>query len=102
MTTKREYCTGVLLAWVLWAEYNAPTGSQQEPVSGYDTRAECMRGMRQHIDGLNINPGKTKGEISNDVGTVWYGLKGDHWAQFRCLPDTIDPRSPSGKPQRIH
>ncbi len=80
--------------WVLWAKYSGPKGfDYQEPLSGYETRAECMGAMRRRIDDLRRNP-KSNATIDNDIGKATYGLKSDHLMEFTCLPDTIDPRGP--------
>jgi hypothetical protein len=68
-------------AWVVWAgaERNPRPiiGDPIEwtPVRGFDTKQACV---------------KTATEATGNP-------KNKAWVEFRCLPDTVDPRGPKGK-----
>ncbi len=60
-------------AWVMWA-YGG-TDKVHSPMFSFTTLGECEAGI------VRLK------QTGADLGFVW-----------RCLPDTIDPRGPKGKP----
>jgi hypothetical protein len=93
--------TILLSAWVLWLEVYSPKGTEIEPKGGYPANgyAACMAEARSLVDdhaktftSMNIQGVKR----SSSEGSVSVMAKLEpgyyHWT-YRCLPETIDPRT---------
>jgi hypothetical protein len=97
-------------AWVLWEHRMTPStsGAVAEtwmPQEAAETRADCDRKIETLIQRL-VQP-RTPGVLQNyeRIGdskgvTMYLGRKEQgayQTSDFRCLPDTVDPRGPKGK-----
>jgi hypothetical protein len=73
-------------AWVVWLEQTlvAPNGIIQgtrwSPIGGYPLAAECMKALPE--DSRESRADGNPGALAK---------------QYRCFPDTVDPRGPKGK-----
>src|SRR5262249_32088012 len=97
-------------AWVLWEHRVTPSksGAPAEawlPSEATETRADCEARTEKLIQGL-VQP-RTTGSLTKyeRIGdskgvTMYLGRKEQgayQTSDFRCLPDTVDPRGPKGK-----
>jgi hypothetical protein len=81
-------------AWVLWQRairvepQPEPLGTV--PISAYASKDECERAGRHEVQAA-----VALGHRSSSDGL---GVRIDDMiAEYRCLPDTVDPRGPKGK-----
>ena len=95
-------------AWVLWVESRRI--GEGAPSSGYtewnikqafNQRAECVNGLDviEKKWGERITPSSAHRPMRfNDIRFTLIPLPGGYWhTEYRCLPDTVDPRGPKGK-----
>jgi hypothetical protein len=88
-------------AWVLW--YGTSTSPDLTPTSGHTTKSACRNAMvRDHNEVVRLYKYKTDLEVNADSITIVAGNEqfpfGDPTIfEWRCLPDTVDPRGPKGK-----
>lgn len=93
-------------AWVLWVESRSVAG----PLSGqtewdirqsFDQRAECVNDLDVVEKEWRemITPSSRHRPVRfNDTRFTLTPLPGGYWhTEYRCLPDTIDPRGPKTK-----
>ena len=73
----------IFCAWVLWGTpFDKTTGASAGTtiaMNGFEKRADCVKEVRALADGTAVRAMNEK-------------FKWDH----ACLPDTIDPRTPTG------
>jgi hypothetical protein len=100
-------------AWVLWVKrthVNFKPGTVQsdgwETVSAAPAHAACLDAARQRAERLTKDTANLRSVESNELIGGGYVTKWNYagnesmlsasW-EFRCLPDTVDPRGPRGK-----
>jgi len=97
-------------AWVLWEHRvtSSKSGTPAElwlPSEATDTRADCEAKTEKLIQSL-VQPRTTGAlkkyeRIGDSTGVTTYLGRKDQGvyqtSDFRCLPDTVDPRGPKGK-----
>jgi hypothetical protein len=78
---------GLLLAWVLWSQMQNKSGSDWNPEGGFENRSQCIEALKNELDlwrrGKNTNVGGDAVQFKDKNVVVTY----------RCLPDTVDPRT---------
>jgi len=88
-------------AWVLWLEAGMTSDLAHGPESSYQTLQECVSALDQ-IE-LRVRQ-QSPAQLQRLTATSLYlgvtgrhGVKGGivYMQQWRCLPDTVDPRSPN-------
>jgi len=90
-------------AWVLWELLLVPPGMSQntwQVRTAHPTAAECVRAI-DVVEGI-YERSTPKGTIDRSAPTSlswWNSVQGSPVLghDFRCLPDTVDPRGPKGK-----
>ncbi len=92
----------VVLAWVLWerAMLGRPLRGDFEPISGYSTKKECEDAVTGKIAQWNPSieePRKIRifpdGIMLSEIDKVTGTDKVIVLIDWRCLPETIDPRT---------
>ncbi len=81
-------------AWVLWQHMirvePQPKPLGTTPISAYGSKDECEQAGRREVQAAVAH-----GNWSSSDGL---GVRiADVIAEYRCLPDTVDPRGPKGK-----
>jgi hypothetical protein len=81
-------------AWVLWQHTirvdPKPEPLGATPISAYASKEECEQAGRHEVQAAVAH-----GSRSSSDGL---GVRiADMIAEYRCLPDTVDPRGPKGK-----
>ena len=73
-------------AWVLWSEATAGGGSgpHLKPVSGFPSSTACAARAAELMAAQDAEQSKTSSARIVRLG-------------YTCLPDTVDPRGPTGK-----
>lgn len=74
----------VLLAcrWVLWQIILAGNQTMRNPVTGYETRAECLNLAREAMQPSTTMQRTSEGLLRNKAGFLF---------SYTCLPDTVKP-----------
>src|SRR5438045_1502889 len=92
-------------AWVLWVESRSVAGPLRGKTEwtikqAVDTRAECVSGLDiiEKEWREKITPDSRHGLMRfNDTQFTLLPLPGGYWhTEYRCLPDSIDPRGAKG------
>ena len=89
-------------AWVLWEQVSS-TGERSDLktehriVAARPTEGECRAFVAQTAKGRAAQWGPSA-KVSNENSSVFVAVEKTaiKW-DYRCLPDTIDPRGPKGK-----
>ena len=90
-------CTALALTWIMWLNIGPEVWERQ---SGYETKDKCIEALR------NIELKRKSGsdlvfldDVNNGVLTIRLTLPDGKTQinQWRCVPDTIDPRAPTTK-----
>jgi hypothetical protein len=93
-------------AWVFWLEAgDARTHeSSSRPVSGWGTREACGQALTQKLASDSERDTEMDVTVDRHAGRprLWVRRKGHSEPlaiySYVCLPDTVDPRGPTGKP----
>jgi len=93
-------------AWVFWLEAgDARTHeSSSRPVSGWGTREACEQALTQKLASDWERDTEMDVTVDRQAGRprLWLRRKGHPEPlavySYVCLPDTVDPRGPKGKP----
>ena len=93
-------------AWVFWLEAgDARTHeSSSRPVSGWGTREACEQALTQKLASDSERDTEMDVTVDRQAGRprLWLRRKGHPEPlavySYVCLPDTVDPRGPQGKP----
>jgi hypothetical protein len=93
-------------AWVFWLEVSGPPSheSSSRPVSGWGTREACEQALTQKLASDSERDTEMDVTVDRHAGRprLWVRRKGHSEPlaiySYVCLPDTVDPRGPTGKP----
>jgi hypothetical protein len=69
-------------AWVLWQIMLAGNQTTRNPVTGYETRAECLNQARESMQPSKTMQQTSEGLLRNKDGFLF---------SYTCLPDTVRP-----------
>src|SRR5947208_1593460 len=79
-------------AWVLWGSVSEPNApGQLSRYAAYESRDRCFRAAR-----ARVGDGHDTTVLQNASGWT-EGFKSGTVTEYRCWPDTVDPRGPKGK-----
>lgn len=81
-------------AWVLWYGYVLPQ-EQWIASEAYQARGECLKSLEQSVQTTRRNGSQVSWSPGLPTAT-WKDASGNRGVH-QCLPDTIDPRGPTGK-----
>jgi hypothetical protein len=92
-------------AWVFWLEVSGPSTpeSSSRPLSGWGTREACEQALTQRLAADSEKDTSMDVTVEPQAGRprLWVRRKGHPELltvyTYVCLPDTVDPRGPTGK-----
>ena len=92
-------------AWVFWLEVSGPPTQERSsrPVSGWGTREACEQALTQKLASDSVKDTTMDVTVDPQAGRprLWLRRKGHPEPlavyTYVCLPDTVDPRGPTGK-----